>query len=183
MTLKLIFLLFLLLLFWWLALVYNVYLIIAFFNFHKRAPYVPSFNSHLRIMKKWLKLLQWKKLIDLWCWDGKALRFFSSNFWLICDWYEVNRSAIIYWRIINYFRKPTNVKIHKQNFLKADLKKYDYIYIYLLTEQLAKIEDWVFQNIQKNAIIISNSFKFTKHQPFQTIKNDRWKDCIFLYKK
>jgi len=183
MTFKLFILLLLLLLFIWLALVYNIYLILAFFNFNKRAPYVPSFDSHLRIMKQKLKLLPWKKLIDLGCWDGKILRFFASNFWLICEWYEINLSAIIYWKIINFFRRPINIKIYKQNFLKADLKKYDYVYLYLLTSQLAKIEDRIFQNIKKNTIIISNSFKFTNHQAFQTIKNDRWRDCIFLYRK
>jgi hypothetical protein len=35
----------------------------------------------------------------------------------------------------------------------------------------------------KNTIIVSNSFEFAQHKPFQIIQNEKWKDKIFLYKK
>ncbi len=71
----------------------------------------------------------------------------------------------------------------KSAFEKADLKKYDYIYVYLFPNQLADIEARLFKNIKKDAIIISNSFKFAKKKPFDTLKNKQKKDSIFLYKK
>jgi hypothetical protein len=74
--------------------------------------------------------------------------------------------------------KKSNTKLYKQDFLKINnLKDYDYIYLYLFPEFMAKIEDWIFKNKSKNTIIISNSFKFAKHKPFKIIDKK-----IYLYK-
>jgi len=153
------------------------------FGKYKKAPYVPSFDYHLNLIKKNLKLRKWAKIVDLWCGDGKALRFFSKNFWLKGEGYDINAAALRYGKILNRFHKEKNVKLIKANFEKAELKKYDYIYIYLFPNQLAEIEKRVFSNISDQAIIISNSFQFGKHKPFKTIKNNKGKDSIFLYKK
>jgi hypothetical protein len=48
---------------------------------------------------------------------------------------------------------------------------------------MAQIEDRIFDNIKKETIVVSNSFKFTKHQPFQVINNPKGKPTIFLYRK
>lgn len=65
----------------------------------------------------------------------------------------------------------------------ADIHGYDYIYVYLLPEQMAAIESRIFSQMKDDAIIISNSFQFAKHTPYNTIKNAQGKDSIFLYKK
>lgn len=153
------------------------------FTRDKRAPYVPSFNYHLKLIKKGLKLKRWAKIIDLGCGDGKALRFFSKNFGLKGEGYDINPVALRYGKILNRCKHEKHVKLIKSNFEKADLKNYDYIYTYLFPNQLADIEKRVFSHMRDGAIVISNSFQFAKHKPFQTIKNDRWKDSIFLYKK
>lgn len=149
----------------------------------KKAPYVPSFNSHLKLMAQHLKLTKWKKILDLWCWDGKALRFFVQTFWLKGEWYDINPFAIRYGKIINYLKWIKWIKFTKSKFEAADLSKYDYIYTYLFPNQMAQIEDRIFLNIKKETIIISNSFQFKKHKPYQTIKNTKGKDTIFLYRK
>jgi hypothetical protein len=147
-------------------------------------PYVPSYNEDLNRMKAFLKLKKWKTMIDLWCWDWKALRFFSKEFaiskWV---WIDFNLPAIIYWRLINKALKIDNVEIRRWNFLKEDISKYDYIYVYLLSEYLVKIEDFVFENMRDDAIIISNTFKFKNHEPYEVHMNDKWRDRILLYKK
>lgn len=76
-----------------------------------------------------------------------------------------------------------NIHLYNKNLFKADLKKYDYIYLYLWSSQLALMENWIFSTIKKDTIIISNSFTFKDHKPFQTVKNRWGKDAIFLYKK
>jgi len=144
--------------------------------FTTKVPYVWSFNRQLDILKK-LDLEKWKKIVDLGCGDGKALRFFEKQFWL--DWvgYDINSFAIVYGKLLNKIKK-SNVKLYKKNFLKIDnLQDYDYIYVYLFPEFMAKIEDWIFENKKPDTIIISNSFKFAKHQPFEIIDKK-----IYLYK-
>ncbi len=149
----------------------------------KRAPYVPSFNYHLKLMKEKLKLRKWAKLIDLWCGDGKALRFFSKTFETIGEGYEINPFVSRFGKILNRFTWYRNIKIIRSNFKKAKLEKYDYIYMYLFPNQLASIEDRVFEHIRKDAIIISNSFKFVKHEPYEIIYREGKKEVIRLYRK
>lgn len=150
----------------------------------KWVPYVPSYNEDLARMKKELSLEDWKTMIDLWCWDWKALRFFVKNFWIKkAVWYDFNQPAIIFWRFINWMGNIDNIELKRWDFTKVDISKYDYIYIYLLTEYMAVIEDFVFENMNENATIIANTFKFTKHAPFKVTKNDKWRDRILLYKK
>lgn len=148
----------------------------------KTAPYIWSFNRHLMLMQK-LKIKKWTNLIDLWCGDGKALRFFSKNYNLkTLKWCDINPYAIIQGKIINLLQWQKNILLKKRNFLKENLKWYHYIYIYLRPSQLINIEERLRINKDKNTIIISNSFEFAKHEAFETIKNTKWKNSIFLYK-
>ncbi len=160
---------------------YLSYVIISCILPSKRAPTISSFNRDLNVMKK-LKLKKWKKILDLWCASWKALRFFESEFGLIWEWYDINFFAIRWWKILNRIYK-SKTKLFWKNFFKSEPSKYDYIYTYLLPVQMEYIENWVRENIWENTIIISNTFKFKKHQPFETFKTDKWKDRIYLYKK
>jgi len=121
-------------------------------------------------------------LIDLWCGDGKALRFFIKEFKMKhATGYDINRFAIFLWKILNKREKIWNITLIKSDFSKANLKDYDYIYIYLRAEQMEKIENRVFENKKEDAIIISNTFKFKNHTPFKIIKNKQGFDAVMLY--
>ena len=71
----------------------------------------------------------------------------------------------------------------RSNFKKAQLQHYDYVYIYLWPEQLVSIEDWMFEYIGEKTVIISNSFVFVKHTPFEVFRDKHNKELIRLYKK
>ena len=160
-----------------------VYELFSFvFRKDKSAMYVPSFDRHIRLMKQ-LKLTRGKKLVDLWCGDGKAMRFFTQQFGLQCDGYELLSFPYCYGKLLNLFLWYPQIHLYKQNFLQADLKRYDYVYVYLLPNQMADIESRIFQNIKFDAIIISNSFQFAVHKPYKVITNKKGKPSIFLYKK
>jgi len=160
-----------------------VYGLFAFmFRKDKTAMYVPSFDRHIRLMKQ-LKLTRGKKLVDLWCGDGKAMRFFAQQFGLQCNGYELLSFPYHYGKLLNLLLWYPQIHLYKQNFLQADIHGYDYIYVYLLPEQMAAIEDWIFSHIKKDAIIISNSFQFAVHKPYKNIKNTKGKPSIFLYKR
>lgn len=160
-----------------------LYLFSTFFRKDTSAMYVPSFNRHIRLMRDQLKLVSGKRLVDLWCGDGKAMRFFWRTFGVHCDGYEIQHFPYLYGKILNKLFWYPNLTLLKQNFLLADIHGYDYIYVYLLPTQMAAIEDWIFTYMKKDAIIVSNSFQFVKHTPYDTIKDKRGKPSIFLYKK
>jgi hypothetical protein len=160
------------------------YLIFSLIKRNKLAPYVWSFGQELRLMKEHLHLKKDKKIVDLWCGDGKALRFFSKEFGLLGDGFDINFFAIWLGKFLNkrlWF--SASVRLFKKNFEAVDLKGYDYVYIYLLPPQLASIEDRLWKSVKKDVLIISNSFQFKKHKPFEVISNKKGKKCLFLYKR
>lgn len=166
----------------------NVWLITLFFIWllkkDKAAPYVGTFGKEIRLMKENLRLEKWKKLADLGCGDGKALRFFVKHFKVQWTWYDINIFALLLGRIVNYFLGyDKQIQLITSDFMKIDLSTFDYVYVYLLPKQLAFIENWLWKNIGKDAIIISNSFQFKNHVPFEVIKDKKGKWCIFLYRK
>ncbi len=164
-------------------LVYYVFNFIhILFSTTKKAPYVPTFNKQLELMKQ-LKLKGNALMVDLWCWDWKALRFFSKEHWIkLGEWFDINFYAIFRWKILNKYYKIVNINLYRKNFFEVDIKKYDYIYVYLLATQLAAMEDRMWEKKDNDAVIISNSFTFKKHKPFKIYKNKKWVDTIFLYK-
>ncbi len=89
----------------------------------------------------------------------------------------------VYGKILNKIFWYPDLKLLKKDFLLADIHVYDYIYVYLLPEQMAQIESRIFQHMKKDAIIISNSFQFATHKPYATIDDKHGKPSIFLYKK
>ena len=152
------------------------------FQPQKRAPYVWTFKRHFQILKQ-LDMPKWSTMLDLWCWDGKALRFFRKTYQLK-NWigYDINIYAILRWKFINIMKWHKNISLICKNFLKINLKSYKYIYVYLRPTQLMNIEDRIWTNKDKDTIIISNSFTFSKHKPYKILKNSKWKNAIFLYK-
>ncbi|MCX6825496.1 MAG: hypothetical protein NTY80_04745 [candidate division SR1 bacterium] len=161
-----------------------IYGLFAFmFRKDKSAMYMPSFNRHISLMKQHLRLVRGKKLVDLGCGDGKAMRFFSREFGLQCDGYEIQHFPHLYGKILNKIFGYPNLRLLKKNFLLADIHGYDYIYVYLLPTQMANIESRIFKNISDHAIIISNSFQFSFHKPYDVIKDSRGRASIFMYKK
>lgn len=132
----------------------NVWMISLFFVgiFRKdmAAPYVWSFRRDLLLMKEHLRLDRGKRIVDLGCWDGRALRFFGKTFGLIGFWYDINIFAITLGRFINrWFGFKKSVCIEKKNFMDIDLSTFDYIYVYLLPGQLEFIEDRVWKTKKK----------------------------------
>lgn len=160
--------------------VYNVCRLL--FSTTRKAPYIPSFNRQLELMKQ-LKLKEDSVMVDLGCGDWKALRFFSKEHKIkLLDWYDINVYAIFRWKLLNKHQRITNVNLYRKDLFDVNLKKYDYIYVYLRSTQLAVMEDWIRKEKKKDAIIISNSFTFRNHKPYKVYKNEKWVDTVFLYK-
>lgn len=153
--------------------------------FWYKAPYINSFDWQLELLKYHLKINATKSLLDLGCWDWKAMRFFARYYPIqYIDWYDTNIFAVARWRFLNKLSPfSKRLTLMHWDFHNADLMSYDYIYVYLLPHQNELIEDWLFANINDNCIIISNSFQFAKHKPFEKIEEEwsMWK--LYLYRK
>lgn len=145
-----------------------------------RAPCISSFNSQISLMQSKLSLPRWAKIADLWCGTGKAIKFFASHFGSVCHGWEVNILAVLRAKLSILVSGQKNVFVQYGDFTKQKISWFDYVYVYLLNDQLADIEDRIFSSKSENCIIICNSFHFAKHEPFEIIKNNKVK--IFLYR-
>lgn len=183
MTIKIIFLIFFLVLILWFTIFACILVLWPIITGFKKAPYVPSFDYHLKIMKHHLKFKKWASIVDLGCGDGKALRFFAKEFGLKGTWYDLNPFVIWYGKVVNRLLWFTTIDLIRLDLKKAKLDHYDYVYIYLWPEQLVFLEDWLFEHITKNCIVVSNSFTFVKHIPFKTLEDTNNKKIIYLYRK
>jgi len=152
-------------------------------SFRFKVPQVSTFKSDFKVMKKWLKKynLEWKKIADLWSWTWKVLRFFEKEFNMKTTWYEIDLANILIAKVVNKIYWLNSI-FYKKDYLKADLKKYDIIYIYLFPELIEKIENKIWNECNKWTIVISNAFKFKKHKPINVLKNKKWEEEVFLYK-
>lgn len=148
-----------------------------------KVPQVSTFKSDFLVMKKnlWKYNLKWKKIVDLWSWIWKTLRFFEKEFEAKTYWYEVDLANFLISKVLNKIHDSKS-KIIFWNFKKADLEEYDFIYVYLLPKIMEKIEDFIFSKSNKWTIIFSNAFKFKNKLPIEIIKDEKWKEEIYVYK-
>jgi hypothetical protein len=47
---------------------------------------------------------------------------------------------------------------------------------------MAYIENWIWKNKKKEAIVIANSFVFSQHKPFKIFSNGKKRSCVSLYR-
>lgn len=152
------------------------------FTWFKKAPYVPSFDTDLLLIKKHITFKKWDSIVDLWCGDGKVLRFFSQYFWLKGVWYDSNPFVIFYGKILNIVFGYKDIRLVRSDFVHANLDYYDYVFLYLFPEQVLDMEDWIFSSVSENTIILSNSFAFFYHVPFKIILDENNTKIIYLYR-
>lgn len=166
----------------WILFIAYLYVLSIINSMIYKVPQVASFNSDLRVMRKWLTKynLKGKKLIDMWSWTGKMLRFFEKEFGCITTGYEIDLANSIIAKILNKLFK-TNCYIIRWNYFKSNLADFDIIYIYLYPELVAKIEEKIEKEAKKGTIVIANAFKLIKTKPIEIIYDDKWKEEVYIY--
>lgn len=168
-----------------LVVVYLFYLYNLRSMLRNEAPYVRTYPKDIKLIRSKLNIQPWSSVIDLWCGDGKVLRNFVDEFDVsLAAWYDINSLAIALWRWFNIrWWYSDHVKLYKADFQQADLSRYDYIYTFLLTKHIANIEDWMFETMRDDAILICNSFPCKHHEPYEIIYHDDGRPKLYLYKK
>jgi len=147
-----------------------------------KIPYVHSFDKDLLNIKENIILSPWKTIGDLWCGDGKALRFFMKHYtcrkWI--GW-DLHKFAIFWWSVKNKIYGHKNISLEVKDFTKESRKECDIIYCYLFPELMTKISKQLKEKTKKGTIVIANTFPLSKDRtPEKIIKTK--KSTIYLYK-
>ena len=166
--------------FLWLIIIYILSIKNSIFY---KVPQVSTFSSDFKIMKKylWKYNIKWKKIIDLWSWIWKTLRFFEKEFSMNTIWYEIDFWNVIISKILNKILWY-NAIILNENYLQAKLKKSDFIYIYLFPALMKDVEKKIWKETKPWTIIFSNAFKIENHKPIEILLNENWKEEVYIYK-
>jgi SAM-dependent methyltransferase len=155
--------------------------------FKGHAPYICSSNKLIKKIIKEINFKQNSVVYDLGCGDGRFLRRLKKYKQINGVGYEYFILPYIIGQIYNLFSK-NKVKIKLKNFFKADLSKADYVFCYLITDEMVKLEKKLKQELKPGALVISNTFKFKNWQPkkFIVIDEKRKKTLsnkLYIYKK
>ncbi|MDQ7009013.1 MAG: class I SAM-dependent methyltransferase [Candidatus Gracilibacteria bacterium] len=153
-----------------------------FNNIKYVVPQVSTFKSDFLILEKGLEKynLKGKKIVDLGSGIGKAIRFFEKKFKMESTGYEIDFSNTLIAKILNKIFSY-NSKVIKGNYFKADLKKYDFIYVYLFPELMEKVEEKIWKDAKKGTIVFVNAFNFKNKEEIDIFyKNGKKK--IYVYK-
>lgn len=165
-----------------------LYVIYIFFDdewkMRKSAPYIWSYISHKKLLQQYRHKIHWTYILDMWCGDGGILRFFIKNMASHHgDWYDIRRFPIKLGKILNRLFWYKEITLYQQDFLDADMWKYDTVYLFLWPSILEDIEKRIHSRIRPWTVIITNTFHFKTRVPFDVIQNSKGKVVFQLYKK
>ncbi|MCX7956042.1 MAG: methyltransferase domain-containing protein [Patescibacteria group bacterium] len=159
----------------------TIYIISLIYSSLKGSPYVATKNQRINEILKNASLKKGKIFIELGSGDGRVLREAVKKYKVIGIGFDIN-PLLVYWsKILSFGIKNIEFKI--QDILKADLKKADYLYLFLMPELIEKLRLKMNNELKKGTIVISHGFKIQgwEKKLFKTIKsNPFW---TFYYKK
>jgi SAM-dependent methyltransferase len=147
-------------------------------------PYVALKKKNLKKIFSQINLPEHAKIADLGCGDGRVLRYLEKNDYKNLYGYEINLWPYLICRVKNMIL-GSDMKIYLKNFEKADLKKYDVIFCYLLTSYLEKLKNKFEKELKPGAKIISYGFQIRGWEPsgiVQTQKNTNV-GTVYIYEK
>jgi len=142
------------------------------------APYVGTSPKIIRKILAEIKFEDNALVCELGCGNAKFLRAIAKGRKVRAIGYEY--SLIVYLQAI-FFNLLANrkVQICFQDFFKANLSQADYVFCFLMPEEMARLENKLISELKPNALVISNSFPFKKWQPEKVIDLDKnKKNCL-----
>lgn len=111
-------------------------------------------------------------IVDLGCGDGRSLILAAKHFGAHGIGVDRATHSYLYSKINVFLSGQKGIRIIKGDFSAAEneLKKADFVYVYLLENCLDRIEPWLFDNLKPSAKIISMAFRFKDRKPIAETK-------------
>ncbi len=120
--------------------------------------------------------------IDLGCGDGRILRAVRARFPVSVVGYELNLMAYLKARLYGMGR--SGIKIHLQNFFKADLSRADIVSCYLFPDVMSDLAHKLKSELRPGTTVVSFNFPLPGFMPKRVLrpKGALHHDPIFIYK-
>lgn len=123
-------------------------------------PFVPT---PMRIIKDLIQIANISKddvVIDLGSGDGRML-IHAARQGAIAKGWEINPLLVLWTRLAAHrYRVGKRVKVHLQNYYKADLSDATIVFLYNFPPHIPKLEQKLKQDLRAGTIVISHKFTF-----------------------
>jgi len=147
------------------------------------APYVPTKN---KLAIEILKEIKFKKnglFVELGSGDARITRTAVKNYPVRGMAVDVNGLLIFWSKILSRFDGTRNrIYYVTKNILNVDLKKADYIYLFLFPALIDKLLPKFNKDLKKGTIIISHGFPISKYKNRMIKQVDRIPFPTYYYK-
>jgi hypothetical protein len=151
-------------------------LVLSFsFMLFSGAPYLPTHKRYAEIALDLLNLKAGETLYELGSGDGRVLKL-AARRGLNVVGYELNPILVIISRIVTW-KYRRQVRIVYGNMWKADIKKADGVFIFLLDRYMKRFDEMIRREKSPgNLNVASYAFKIPNKKPAKSISG------MFLYK-
>ena len=137
------------------------------------APFVPTQMKQVDRMLKAAKLKPGMKIYDLGSGDGRLVYKAAKEYGATAIGYEYSPLVWIWAKFLEltFFRSSAENKF--KNFWNADLSDADVIVCYLLPHSMKRMEEEIWPNLKKGALVVSHAFEFDQLATTITLPRNR----------
>lgn len=147
----------------YLAIIFSIFVFLIFMSLYtffliyssvKGSPYVPTKSKKILEILKYAYLKKGKLFIELGSGDGRIVRWAVKEYHVKGIGVDINPLLIFWSKILG----GKNVKFEVKNIFDTDLKKADYIYLFLMPKLIEKLTFKMEKELKKGSIVISHGF-------------------------
>lgn len=160
-----------------------IYIILDIYANIVGGPFVPTKSRDIDLILKLAKLKKGKIFYDLGSGDGRIVRKAVQDYGVVGYGFEINFLLIIYSKIITFLKNLKNCFFVNRNLFNVDLRKPDYLFLFLMPKTLERLKKKLLKELKNNALIISHGFKIDNFDQYLINKIDNKPFSTYFYLK
>lgn len=161
----------------------SIYGLSLIYSFLMGPPFVPTKNKVVLDILKEVKFKKNGLFVELGSGDARIIRAAVKKYHLKGLAVDINGLINIWAKILSKLDKTDkNIVFKTKNILDTDLRKADYLYLFLMPNLLKKLVPKFNQELKKNVIIISHGFPIEEYESKLIKKVDRKPFPTYYYK-
>lgn len=136
----------------------TIYTISLIYSSLMGSPYVATKNQRIDQILENANLKKNKIFIELGSGDGRVVRRAVEKYGVVGIGIDIN-PLLIFWAKLLSLKYKNKLNFITQNIFKTDLKKADYLYLFLMPKLIEKLKIKMEKELKKGTLVISHGFK------------------------
>ena len=150
----------------------SIYFSSLIYSSIKGAPYVPTKRKVIDEILYTAGLKKGKRFLELGCGDGRVVRQAVTTYHVDGVGIDINPVVLILAKIKSKIHNVHDIEWRTENVCDTNISDFDFVYVFLMPEMLARLAPKFIKNGKKGAVIISHGFKIEGLESylFKTLK-------------